>query len=191
MDGYIAVADFGLAKLLDHNAEATTFCGTQEYIAPEIIASMAYSYHSDWWSFGVFIYENLFGAPPFSNSNASMLQGLILKKELTFPDYVKAGIKISNDAIDIMRKLLVKDPKKRLGTQKDSDEIMAHPFFSSVDIASLMSKKIKPAYVPYVPKGKYDLSNFNAKLPIKPSTLQENDLALIEKNKDKFKDFDI
>lgn len=79
---------------------------------------------------------------PFSNPNKSLIYKQILNKELTFPDYCKVGIKISADAIDIIRKLLVKDPKSRLGSKGDECEILSHSFYSSISKEKILKKEV-------------------------------------------------
>ena len=111
IDGYIKVTDFGLAKKLDEDDFTTsTFVGTPEYFAPEMIYRNGHSHMLDWWTVGIFTYELLFGMPPFSNQNRHFLMESILKNQPTFK-----GESISEDARDFILSLLQKDPNKRLG----------------------------------------------------------------------------
>ena len=88
------------------------------------------------------IFETLFGVAPFYHMNSSVMYNQILTKELTFPDYNKAGFTVSNDALDILKKLLVKSPKARLGGLGDMDEVLSHPFFGKIEKAKMMEKGV-------------------------------------------------
>ncbi len=100
--GYLKLADFGMAKQLKEKDEkATSFCGTPEYLAPEIITGEGHNKAVDWWSFGILIYEMLCGIPPFYNENLDKMYDLIKNAELRFPK----KIKISSDAQDIITKV--------------------------------------------------------------------------------------
>jgi len=101
-EGYLKLADFGMAKHLKEKDEKTmSFCGTPEYLAPEIITGEGHNRSADWWSFGILIYEMLCGIPPFYNENIERMYELIKLAELRFP----RKIKISSDAQDIITKV--------------------------------------------------------------------------------------
>lgn len=147
-DGYIRLCDFGLAKLLNFKEEIThTYCGTTEYLAPEIINSKGHGYSVDWWTLGIICYEMCCGRTPFFHRNPHMITKLITKGKIAFPDAEKHKIYMSEDMIDFITGLLQKDPKDRLG-YKSSEEIFDHPWFSNVKWDSLKQKKIKPPYYP-------------------------------------------
>jgi serum/glucocorticoid-regulated kinase 2 len=100
--GYLQLADFGMAKQLKEKDEkAMSFCGTPEYLAPEIISGEGHNKAVDWWSFGILIYEMLCGIPPFYNENLEKMYDLIKSAELRFPK----KIKISSDAQDLITKV--------------------------------------------------------------------------------------
>lgn len=139
-DGYIKLADFGLSRILNPDEQALTFWGTAEYLSPEMIAETGHDFTSDWWAVGVLIYEMLIGIPPFYHKNKATMYKMIKEKEPRFPDAAKHGISISEQAEDLIRKLLIKDPTTRLGSKNDANEILEHPFFDELDIDDLMEK---------------------------------------------------
>jgi serine/threonine protein kinase len=100
-EGYLKLADFGMAKHIKGDEKAMSFCGTPEYLAPEIITGEGHNKSADWWSFGILIYEMLCGIPPFYNENPERMYELIKLAELRFPK----KIKISTDAQDIINKV--------------------------------------------------------------------------------------
>ena len=142
--GYLLVADFGLAKFVSDGELANSFCGTAEYLAPEILLSKGHGKASDWWSFGGIIYEMLCGEPPFYNRDKEQLFKNIKYAEprLDFPF-------LSETARDLCIKLLDKNPETRLGSgPTDAEEIMKHPWFETVDWKGIFEKKVSAPYVP-------------------------------------------
>ena len=125
-DGYLKLSDFGLAKIAK---ESNTFCGTPEYISPEILLGTGHDTTSDWWALGVLIYEMLTGIPPFYDKNRNMMFLNIERAVIRWPDKQKHGISVSEVAKDLIVKLLNKDKSKRLGV-KGGKEVLAHPFFA-------------------------------------------------------------
>jgi polo-like kinase 1 len=120
----IKVGDFGLATKLDFDGEKKrTICGTPNYIAPEVIeGKVGHSYEVDIWSLGVVIYTLIIGKPPFETSNVKKTYSRIKNNSYSFPDHVP----ISDAAKDLIKKILIKDPKKRLLL----DDILNHDFFN-------------------------------------------------------------
>lgn len=155
-DGYLRITDFGLSKdNLKDNQTTNSFCGTPEYLAPEILMKKGYGKAVDWWSLGVIIYEMLVGLPPFFTQDKSKLFYNIQHAELKF------SRTMNPICIDLISKLLNKDPAKRLGAgPKDGDEIMQHPWFSTVDWIGLENMTFKPHFRPK--RGEdTDTSNFD------------------------------
>jgi serum/glucocorticoid-regulated kinase 2 len=103
-DGYICLTDFGLAKILEQNEQAYSFCGTPEYLAPEIISEQGHSFPVDWWALGILTYEMIVGFPPFytGNQNNQKMYELIQKKKVFFPDSKKHGIAMSEQCQDFI-----------------------------------------------------------------------------------------
>lgn len=175
-DGYVKIADFGLSKEnITGHTDAKSICGTAEYLAPEILLNKGHGKASDWWSFGAIIYEMLCGEPPFYSKNKEKLFKNIKYNEpkLDYPF-------ISDEARDLLVKLLDKDPKTRLGcsTTADAVEIMQHPWFSSINWQSIVEKK---QTVPYKPQldNEYCMKHFSDEFkgmkltPQEVSSLQE------------------
>lgn len=153
-NGHIALCDFGLCKLnMKENERTNTFCGTPEYLAPELLLGQGYTKTVDWWTLGVLLYEMMTGLPPFYDENTNEMYRKILQDELRFPD------DMSEDARSLLRGLLTRDPNERLGNN-GSEEIKNHAFFSSIDWRKLNQKKLQPPYKPSVDSA-YDTTNFD------------------------------
>lgn len=116
-DGYLKIIDFGLAKLLDQGSVTKTYCGTPEYLAPEMIQQSGHDFSVDWWALGILIYEMRIGVTPFFNKNKNMLFMKIQKAKVIFPDKVRYGLEYSDEFVDIVEKLLNKEGSKRLGSK--------------------------------------------------------------------------
>eukprot|EP00826_Nyctotherus_ovalis_P007529 TRINITY_DN1189_c0_g1_i4.p1 TRINITY_DN1189_c0_g1~~TRINITY_DN1189_c0_g1_i4.p1 ORF type:complete len:530 (+),score=174.62 TRINITY_DN1189_c0_g1_i4:155-1744(+) len=175
-DGYVALADFGLSKIVNGDESTTTFCGTPDYIAPEIVAGERYNKQVDWWGLGILIYELLFGVAPFRSRNQHLMFDCIRKVDVKFPN----SAKISEESEDVIRKLLCKDPNKRLGVVNDAKDVLAHPFFSQIDVDKLLNKELEVPFKPPVNKeDKYDLQNFK-KLSDPSLNIDEVDPKLME-----------
>lgn len=152
--GHIALCDFGLCKLnMAEQDKTNTFCGTPEYLAPELLYGKGYTKAVDWWTLGVLLYEMLTGLPPFYDENTHEMYRKILHDPLRFPE------DIDRNAKSLLVGLLDRDSRKRLG-DKGPAEIKAHPFFSTIDWKKLALKKIRPPFKPSV-ESAVDTSNFD------------------------------
>ncbi|RWS04291.1 RAC serine/threonine-protein kinase-like isoform X3, partial [Dinothrombium tinctorium] len=145
-DGHIKIADFGLCKEdINFGSTTRTFCGTPEYLAPEVIEDNDYGRAVDWWGLGVVMYEMMVGRLPFYNRDHDILFQLILLEDVKFPKT------LSTEAKSLLSGLLAKDPKKRLGGgQEDAKEIMFHPFFIGINWQDLLERKVQPLFKPQV-----------------------------------------
>ncbi|XP_070181846.1 ribosomal protein S6 kinase alpha-5-like isoform X2 [Littorina saxatilis] len=169
--GHIVLTDFGLSKEFlpsDKVHRTYSFCGTIEYMAPEIIKSnTGHDFSADWWSLGVLSYELLTGTSPFSSENAqentqTEVSRRILRNEPKMPVYLSAEMK------DFIRRLMVKDPSRRLGA-KGVHEIKRHKVFRGLNWDDLAQKKI-PAPVKPAIKDDLDVSNFSEDFTKMPAT---------------------
>ena len=143
-DGHIKLADFGLSKegILNVASGAHTFCGTPEYLAPEVLLRKGHGTAVDWWSLGALLYEMLTGLPPWYSLNRKEMYYGITHGELLFPD------KVSPLARSIISLLLEKDPVKRLGSKSGVHEVKAHPFFADIDWQALLEKRYVAPWIP-------------------------------------------
>uniref|UniRef100_A0A673CB84 non-specific serine/threonine protein kinase n=1 Tax=Sphaeramia orbicularis TaxID=375764 RepID=A0A673CB84_9TELE len=145
-DGHIKITDFGLCKEgITDAATMKTFCGTPEYLAPEVLEDNDYGRAVDWWGLGVVTYEMMCGRLPFYNQDHEKLFELILMEDIKFPRTLSA------DAKSLLSGLLIKDPNKRLGGgPDDAKEIMRHSFFIGIDWQDVYDKKLVPPFKPQV-----------------------------------------
>lgn len=137
-DGHIKIADFGLCKDNIRLTDTTrTFCGTPEYLSPEVIEDNLYGRAVDWWSLGVLAYEMICGNLPFNNKTTNLLFQEILLKPVSFP------ATLSEPARLFLSGLLIKDPSRRLGGgPDDAREIMMHAFFRGLNWRDLIDRKV-------------------------------------------------
>eukprot|EP00158_Paraphelidium_tribonemae_P006437 Partr_v1_DN27817_c1_g1_i2_m22565 putative serine threonine protein kinase len=159
--GHIALCDFGLCKLNMTKGETTnTFCGTPEYLAPELLIGNGYTKVVDWWTLGVLLYEMMVGIPPFYSENTNEMYRKILSDPLVFPeDNPGEGSVMSPVAKSLLKELLERDPLKRLGAN-GPEEIKKHAFFSNINWDQLYRKMITPPFRPNVASAS-DTSNFS------------------------------
>uniref|UniRef100_A0A8B9DLW2 non-specific serine/threonine protein kinase n=1 Tax=Anser cygnoides TaxID=8845 RepID=A0A8B9DLW2_ANSCY len=145
-DGHIKITDFGLCKEgIKDGATMKTFCGTPEYLAPEVLEDNDYGRAVDWWGLGVVMYEMMCGRLPFYNQDHEKLFELILMEEIRFPRT------LSPEAKSLLSGLLKKDPKQRLGGgPDDAKEIMQHKFFAGIVWQDVYEKKLVPPFKPQV-----------------------------------------
>ncbi len=152
-DGYARVSDFGLSKRVSGLGEKlSSFCGTPEYMAPEVVWKSPYTKDVDWWTFGALIYEMVTGTPPFVNESRYLLyKSIQCTVSLIKPHVVDQPIipnSLTPELQDLLEKLMEKDPKKRLGAKNDAEEVKTHPWFAGVDWQQMLDKRVKPPYVP-------------------------------------------
>nr|CAH8873768.1 unnamed protein product [Trichobilharzia regenti] len=143
--GYAILTDFGLCKQnVDNQSTTLTFCGTPEYLAPEILRKQPYDFAVDWWCLGCVIYEMLHGLPPFYSENRVQMYRYILEKSLKIRNSVTPATQ------DILIRLLQKDKNNRLGSKTDFEEISRHRFFKDMDWVKLLDRKLPAPFLPSV-----------------------------------------
>uniref|UniRef100_A0AAQ6A087 protein kinase C n=1 Tax=Amphiprion ocellaris TaxID=80972 RepID=A0AAQ6A087_AMPOC len=186
-DGYVKIADFGLCKEgMGYGDRTSTFCGTPEFLAPEVLTDTSYTRAVDWWGMGVLIYEMLVGESPFPGDDEEEVFDSIVNDEVRYPRF------LSTEAIGIMRRLLRRNPERRLGSgEKDAEEVKKQPFFRNVDWEALLQRKVPPPFVPSI-GGKEDVSNFDEEFTTEPPTLTppREPRVLSRKDQESFRDFD-
>ena len=153
-DGHIRLVDFGLAKSLCNGEKEKAFCGTHEYIAPEMIEGSEYGFAVDWWSFGVVAYELMFGLTPFRSDNVGRLFDMILHRPLRMIG------KVDDVTKDFLTRLLAKNANDRLGCgEAGEEEIFHHPYFHDMNWDAVFGKEIFPEFIP--PQSADALANFD------------------------------
>ncbi|KAF2239987.1 putative Serine/threonine-protein kinase nrc-2 [Viridothelium virens] len=153
-----------------------SFVGTEEYIAPEVIKGCGHTSAVDWWTLGILIYEMLFGTTPFKGKNRNATFANILRDEVPFPEGGGAP-QVSNLCKSLIRKLLIKDELRRLGSRAGAADVKAHPFFRTTSWALL--RHSKPPMIPHQGRTGLDTVNFRN---VKES--QSMDLGVPPKMKD-------
>ncbi|KAM6447149.1 ribosomal protein S6 kinase alpha-3 isoform 2-T2 [Liasis olivaceus] len=143
-EGHIKLTDFGLSKeSIDHEKKAYSFCGTVEYMAPEVVNRRGHTQSADWWSFGVLMFEMLTGTLPFQGKDRKETMTMILKAKLGMPQF------LSPEAQSLLRMLFKRNPANRLGAGPDGvEEIKRHTFFATIDWNKLYRREINPPFKP-------------------------------------------
>jgi len=155
--GYIKMVDFGFSKNVDGGRKTWTFCGTPEYVAPEIILNKGHDRAVDFWSLGILMYELLAGTPPFSASDPMKVYNIILRGF----DQIDVPRHISRTAVTLMKRFCKENPVERIGYQKDGvQDIKKHRWFQGFDWEGLDKMALNPPIVPAV-SGPADTSNFD------------------------------
>ena len=153
-DGFLKLADFGFIKHLLPHERTYTFCGTPEYIAPEIILNKGYSHAVDWWAFGIFLYELLVGRPPFMSNDTYEIFEMTLKKKILFPKEFDSGAK------SLIKHLCKADLAERFGNlHKGAADIKNHRFFKTFNWDKLVEKKVLPPHIPSPPESSTKAAN--------------------------------
>uniref|UniRef100_A0A671QZZ6 protein kinase C n=1 Tax=Sinocyclocheilus anshuiensis TaxID=1608454 RepID=A0A671QZZ6_9TELE len=186
-DGFVRIADFGLCKEgMGHGDRTSTFCGTPEFLAPEVLTDSTYTRAVDWWGLGVLIYEMLVGESPFPGDDEEEVFDSIVNDEVRYPRF------LSPESVSIIQKLLQKNPEKRLGAgEQDANEVKRHRFFQGIDWEALLAKRVKPPFLPSI-KAPADVSNFDEEFTrLKPVlTPPQTPFFLTAEQQEFFADFD-
>ncbi|CEP18852.1 hypothetical protein [Parasitella parasitica] len=155
-DGHIILTDFGLSKWLtkEDDFSTQTFCGTAEYLAPEVLLGEAYSFTIDYWSFGTILYEMLAGITPFWADNHSDMYQRVLTDALEFPADI-----FDYETAEFLSDILDRDPRTRLGAQ-GVEEIKNHVYFADISWDDIRNRRLQPPYLPPV-TDELDFTNFD------------------------------
>lgn len=185
LDGHVKVADYGLCKeSMWAGATTNTFCGTPEFMAPEILLEQPYTRAVDWWAFGILLYEMILGQAPFRGDDEDEIFDAILEDEPLFP------LQMPPHSVPLLMALLQRDPKKRLGAGAgDAAEIKRHPYFADIDWDALYAKRIEPPFKPTL-KSKTDTSWFDTEFTSERPTLTPVNSVLSPADQNEFADFD-
>ncbi|XP_060688136.1 cGMP-dependent protein kinase 2 isoform X1 [Hemiscyllium ocellatum] len=162
-EGYIKLVDFGFAKKIGKGQKTWTFCGTPEYVAPEIILNKGHDFGVDFWSLGILVFELLTGSPPFSGFDQMMTYNLILKgvEKLDFPK------KVTKRPEEMIRRLCKQNPTERLGNLKNGiNDIKKHRWFSGFNWEGLKARTL-PSPLKRELKGPTDYRYFDTYPPDK------------------------
>ncbi|XP_057335687.1 atypical protein kinase C isoform X3 [Microplitis mediator] len=185
-EGHVKLTDYGMCKEGVRDGDTTaTFCGTPNYIAPEILRGDEYGFSVDWWALGVLLYEMLAGRSPFDIAGASenpdqntedYLFQVILQKTIRIPR------SLSVKAASVLKGFLCKEPNERLGCSRGPSaflDIVGHPFFKAIDWEMLEQKQVTPPYKPRLDSDR-DLANFPPEFTDEPVHLTPDDPKVIE-----------
>ncbi|XP_073673197.1 cGMP-dependent protein kinase 1 [Garra rufa] len=146
--GYVKLVDFGFAKELSRGEKTYSFCGTPEYIPPEIIQNQGHDFAADFWSLGILIYELLVGSPPFSSSDPQKIYAKILDGVVNFPSYMGEGAK------SLISKLCRPRPGQRLGNTKNGiKDVRHHRWFNSINWHKLRMGQLEAPTIRLIRKG--------------------------------------
>ena len=198
-DGYIKLCDFGSSVSIRGTEKETSFGGSPEYASPEMITYSGHTFMCDWWSFGILIYELLYGNTPFFNMDKTRMFDLINNGSISYPKFIQIegedkprNYKVSDEAKNLISKLLEKDPGTRMG-RNGIKEVKKHPFFSGISFDDLKKKKIKAPFKPNISKDEKDItSNFDEEyLNLEISESPTEEWARDKEYENWFEDFDL
>ncbi|XP_051022845.1 serine/threonine-protein kinase N3 [Acomys russatus] len=185
--GFLKIADFGLCKEgIGFGDRTSTFCGTPEFLAPEVLTQEAYTRAVDWWGLGVLLYEMLVGECPFPGDTEEEVFDCIVNADAPYPRF------LSVQGLELIQKLLQKCPEKRLGAgERDAEEIKVQPFFSTTNWQALLARTVQPPFVPTL-CGSADLRYFEEEFTCLPPTLTPpvSQSRLTARQQAAFQDFD-
>ncbi|KAF5538428.1 kinase C [Fusarium phyllophilum] len=184
LDGHVKIGDYGLCKEdMWYGSTTSTFCGTPEFMAPEILLDKKYGRAVDWWAFGVLIYQMLLQQSPFRGEDEDEIYDAILADEPLYP------IHMPRDSVSILQKLLTREPDQRLGSgPTDAQEVMSQPFFRNINWDDIYHKRVQPPFMPQI-KSATDTSNFDSEFTSVTPVLTPVQSVLSQAMQEEFRGF--
>ncbi|KAJ3466004.1 hypothetical protein MRS44_006662 [Fusarium solani] len=184
LDGHVKIGDYGLCKEdMWYGSTTSTFCGTPEFMAPEILLDKKYGRSVDWWAFGVLIYQMLLQQSPFRGEDEDEIYDAILADEPLYP------IHMPRDSVSILQKLLTREPDQRLGSgPTDAQEVMSQPFFRNINWDDIYHKRVQPPFMPSI-KNPTDTSNFDSEFTSVTPVLTPVQSVLSQAMQEEFRGF--
>jgi serine/threonine protein kinase len=184
LDGHIKITDYGLCKEdMWYGKTTGTFCGTPEFMAPEILLEQKYGRAVDWWAFGVLIYQMLLGKSPFRGDDDDEVFDAIMTDEPLYP------IHMPRDSVSILQQLLTREPEKRLGSgPRDAEEIMEHPYFRNINFDDILNCRVPPPFIPKI-DSPTDVANFDTEFTSETPALTPINTTLTPQMQEMFRGF--
>lgn len=182
--GHIKIGDYGLCKEnMWHNNTTGTFCGTPDFMAPEIIAGKQYDRNVDWWALGVLLFQMLLCQSPFKGDDEDEIFNAIEHDDVRYP------ISMPRQTVLVLQGLLTKDAATRLGSgERDAEEIMEHPYFHDVNFDDVFHCRIQAPYIPEI-TSEHDYSNFDQEFTSETPRLTPVDTVLTSEMQEQFRGF--
>lgn len=182
--GHIKIGDYGLCKEnMWHKNTTGTFCGTPEFMAPEIIAGKQYDRSVDWWAFGVLMFQMLLCQSPFKGDDEDDIFNAIEHDDVRYP------ISMPRQTVLVLQALLTKESTQRLGSsERDALEIMEHPYFQDVNFDDVLNMRIQPPYLPEI-SSEHDYSNFDQEFTSETPRLTPVETVLTSEMQEQFRGF--
>ncbi|EEQ39762.1 Protein kinase domain family protein [Clavispora lusitaniae] len=183
-EGHIKIADYGLCKEnMWYKSTTGTFCGTPQFMAPEIIAGKPYDRSVDWWAFGVLMFQMLLCQSPFKGEDEDDIFNAIEHDDVRYP------ISMPRQTVLVLQALLTKDPAERLGSsERDALDIMEHPYFQDVNFDDVLNRRIQPPYLPEL-TSEHDYSNFDQEFTSETPRLTPVETVLTSEMQEQFRGF--
>ena len=173
--GHCKISDFGMCKKIEPNGKAQTFCGTPDYIAPEILRGQMYGFAVDFWSYGVLVFEMLNGYSPFHGRDEEELFRAIQHGNVVYPNHM------SRESRTFIAGLLDRDPENRLGMKQSSHGLVReHGFFGQIDWSKLENAQVEPPYKPNIVSRLLNLRSSFKKFPDFGILRKENSVGRLQ-----------
>merc|ERR1740129_1401707 len=176
--GHVKLTDFGFAKVIPKHEKAFTVVGTPEYVAPEIINKEGHGTAVDWWALGIVLFEVLLGFTPFCGEDMDSIFANVLDGDLSCPKHMEV------QAQDLVKKLLVRDPSRRLGSLKTGSRgVQKHPFFKQVDFNALLNRTTIPPHIPAVsgPDDSSMFAKYSNRVSVGPENISDEEQKMFRR----------